>query len=817
MKRNRKTYRRQNRNSGKAIFIKTAACIAGIGVLMLIASTYRSYIIKEEKAPYLTVKEFLPELEAFSDVLGMTLYSDFINNMEYSPEEYITVKDVKSILQSFPKVDSTIPDEYKKDSWYIGLNDWNVLLLEMVEQYGGDNIFTTELLLLGNGENIVEQSGNILSAGSVLTDRGIMEAVFWDTDKYMYSNVSAVCYNGNILSVLGYGKQPGLLRNIYFSDASENSVHFFVKNFHIRYFGGEEAESTEEGTIPKDMEADGPVIKPDVSGLSGESIVDLQFDRGTVSIMKKETEYIHGKLLQVSDEGIEVEGYGIFKPDDEMEIYRLYSELSTMDKKDLRIGYAFTDFVLENGKVVACLMMKEEDMEYIRVLLKNSDYAGRYHESFEASCNQDYEVIYYCNGIETQRLEKTAEEAFFIKEGDLQSGTERIKILPKVLSAKTAVISIGRSRGLPVYSGSFEITAADEGLIVVNEVLLEDYLCNVVPSEMPSSYPKEALMAQAVCARTYAYGKMLKTGLPSFGAHVDDSAGFQVYNNIKEQASTTEAVKATHNMIAVYREEPIGAYYYSTSCGVGTDTLVWHGGSENPDYLLPGEISSDAVTDAAIPENSEDKTERERVPSELTEEENFREWIQNPDSGHFEAKEGWYRWSYTAEELNTEYLEEILQKRYDNNPKLILSRNKNGEFESIPIMHLGKIKDIEITKRLSGGVADELVITGTESVVKVLSELNIRYVLADGKTKVLRQSGDEADASLTLPSAFLILDLEKEDGIVKGYRVTGGGFGHGVGMSQNGAKNMAKTGMSCEEILSFFYPGTEVKKLQFGE
>ena len=364
MKRNRKTYRRQNRNSGKSIFIKTAACIAGIGVLMLIASTYRSYIIKEEKAPYLTVKEFLPELEAFSDVLGMTLYSDFINNMEYSPEEYITVKDVKSILQSFPKVGSTIPDEYKKDSWYIGLNDWNVLLLEMVEQYGGDNIFTTELLLLGNEENIVEQSGNILSAGSVLTDRGIMEAVFWDTDKYMYSNVSAVCYNGNILSVLGYGKQPGLLRNIYFSDASENSVHFFVKNFHIRYFGGEEAESTEEGTIPKDMEADGPVIKPDVSGLSGESIVDLQFDRGTVSIMKKETEYIHGKLLQVSDEGIEVEGYGIFKPDDEMEIYRLYSELSTMDKKDLRIGYAFTDFVLENGKVVACLMMKEEDMEY---------------------------------------------------------------------------------------------------------------------------------------------------------------------------------------------------------------------------------------------------------------------------------------------------------------------------------------------------------------------------------------------------------------------------------------------------------------------
>ena len=53
--------------------------------------------------------------------------------------------------------------------------------------------------------------------------------------------------------------------------------------------------------------------------------------------------------------------------------YRLYGTLKSLAIQDLRIGYDFTDFVLEDGKVAACLMIKEEDMEYIRVLLKNTE------------------------------------------------------------------------------------------------------------------------------------------------------------------------------------------------------------------------------------------------------------------------------------------------------------------------------------------------------------------------------------------------------------------------------------------------------------
>ena len=45
-----------------------------------------------------------------------------------------------------------------------------------------------------------------------------------------------------------------------------------------------------------------------------------------------------------------------------------------------------------------------------------------------------------------------------------------------------------------------------------------------------------------------------------------------------------------------------------------------------------------------------------------------------------------------------------------------------------------------------------------------------------------------------------------------GYSIFGGGYGHGVGMSQNGARAMAGAGKNCGEILSFFYPGCEIKR-----
>ena len=96
----------------------------------------------------------------------------------------------------------------------------------------------------------------------------------------------------------------------------------------------------------------------------------------------------------------------------------------------------------------------------------------------------------------------------------------------------------------------------------------------------------------------------------------------------------------------------------------------------------------------------------------------------------------------------------------------------------------------------------------------MLSEYNIRYVLCDGKSAVRKQDGSESVPGTLLPSGFFVIDTISETGKegenVVGYTLNGGGFGHGVGMSQNGAKAMGEQGAGYGQILSSFYPGCEV-------
>lgn len=793
-------------NKRKRIFAKALLCIAGIIALVFVSLTYKNYRLQEKKAPYVQVKEVLPFIEAMMEVNEgniiverkneiVGLQNNFITQQN-EKIRYLSFGELQTILQAFPIEAGELTDDYKDEKWDVSLKDWNQIVEILVEVYGNGQIVLQDTLLLGTAEHIADEEHIPIAENMVFTGNTLLENHYWNISSYLFSNVRAVCYKGRLLTVTDYAKDNGILENVYFSDISDTGVHLFYKGYHMWHSTdvyGNDSEKYEAGvTIGK--------------------ITDIVVDKGSMRILHEKEEYVHGKLLQVGDSSIEIEGYGKYQTDENMQIYKVFGELGSMSKNDLRIGYSFSDFVVEDGKIVACLMIKEEDMDYIRVLLKNSDMAGRYHEEVTGYCSHDCEWIEYEEGVETDRRVIQKGERFRITKEDIQRNGKRIKVVPLVLSAEITLESVARNSGIPSYFGSLEITGEEEGLLVVNEVLLEDYLCKVVPSEMPSSYPKEALMAQAVCARTYAYAKMLNAGLPELGAHVDDSAGFQVYNNIMEQASTTEAVKATHNTIAVYDGEPIGAYYYSTSCGMGTDTGIWHGSDTSPAYLQAKELGiSTNIADDGV-----SFSDVEFTPQALTEEEVFEKWITGVKDSHYESQEGWYRWLYEVGRINVSHLEEVLKNRYASNPNLILTK-RDDEFVSLEISKLGEIKDMEIVKRLPGGVADELIITGSQATVKVISELNIRYVLADGITKVKRQTGDEVNATTTVPSAFIILETIKDDDTVSGYKIIGGGFGHGVGMSQNGAKNMAQAGMNCEEILTFFYPGATLKTLVFEE
>lgn len=541
-----------------------------------------------------------------------------------------------------------------------------------------------------------------------------------------------------------------------------------------------------------------------------EQLADVTLTDGCVTGIVLKKEKINGRILGIDEGGIEVEGFGKLPFAENCKGYRLYDSLQMCTANDICIGYDFTDLCLENGAVCGILMVKEEAMEYIRVLLK--DDAGLLHTAPVLTADTGFTVFYGDYADRKAEVHQAGEELVFSGDSPyFESG--RVWVVPDVLTGRVSLQSVTRSQGAPSYRGRMELLKTEDGIAVINEVLLEEYLYSVVPSEMPAGYPQEALKAQAICARTYAYGHMEHAGYPGYGAHVDDSTSYQVYNNILEQESTTTAVKDTYGQLLYTAEgELAGTYYYSTSCGAGSDANVWKTKAAAAiTYLPPRHLSKTAMAEALTQETAGgQQAEGQSFGESLKNEEVFAEFIRSKNPDDFEVNEGWYRWTYEVKELDAAHMLEVLQKRYAANSSLILTL-QDGEYVSQEIDRLGKIQDIYVDKRGLGGVADELVIQADYGTIKVISEHNIRYVLNDGKAKILRQDGKKIASSSLLPSAFFVISTGKKDGNVVGYSLSGGGFGHGVGMSQNGAKEMAKCGWKAGDILRYFYENCTTK------
>ncbi|MGN0167195.1 MAG: SpoIID/LytB domain-containing protein [Acetatifactor sp.] len=610
------------------------------------------------------------------------------------------------------------------------------------------------------------------------------------------------------------------LSNVWIMEEDTEGILIFRDGEREHYSWGELPESgmaeSENGSEkPKNgtTEPENAVYRPMES--VREQVADIVLTDGSVTDIVLKKEKINGKVLRADAEGVEIEGYGKILLAEDYRGYRLYDSLEMCTTDDLCFGYSFTDFCIENGEICGILMVKEEAMKYIRVLIKAEDYAGNLHAQPVITADTDFTVVYGTYDNLKTESHAAGEELEFGFDNSYFEG-DRVCIVPDVLTGKICITNLNRSQGTPSYRGQIELLRTEEGIAVINEVLLEDYLYSVVPSEMPARYPMEALKAQAICARTYAYGHMEHAGYPRYGAHVDDSTSYQVYNNILEQETTTTAVKETYGQLLFTEEgELAGTYYYSTSCGVGSDANVWKTEAAGQiTYLHARELSHAAMEQELTARISGEAaaSAEDEIGEALREEEVFADFISSVNSDDFEASEGWYRWNYEVKEIDTEHMREVLQKRYAANSKLVLTW-QDGEYVSREIGELDNITDIYIEKRGAGGVADELVIETADEKYKVISEHNIRYVLNDGESKVCRQDGSRIASPNLLPSGFFVITTGKEDGNVVGYTINGGGFGHGVGMSQNGARHMAECGYSAEEILLYFYESCALKSI----
>lgn len=382
------------------------------------------------------------------------------------------------------------------------------------------------------------------------------------------------------------------------------------------------------------------------------------------------------------------------------------------------------------------------DSGVIRVVIKTNGFAQIAHPEVQLQAESGLKISYGDTVTEYE-----AGQIVTITPGDerFQAGT--IQVESRNAGEKLTIASLQRGYGVPSYRGKLELFQTAEGIVIVNELLLEEYLYAVVPSEMPASYELEALKAQAVCARSYAYNQSRDYAYSEYQAHVDDSTSFQVYGNSAEQESTIRAVNETCGEKVWYCEQVATTYYYSTSCGKSASITAWGGDlNESNQYLQSIEICK---------ENGE----------------------------AYEAALPWYRWTATVPE----------QTMSD----LIESNTKT---------EIGNLLALTITKTGDGGIVQEITAVGTTGKVIVETENKIRNALGGSGYTIEKQDGKVVNSSKLLPSAFFT--VEKRNG---NYMINGGGYGHGIGMSQNGANEMAKQGKNYREILTTFYTGVTVK------
>lgn len=126
------------------------------------------------------------------------------------------------------------------------------------------------------------------------------------------------------------------------------------------------------------------------------------------------------------------------------------------------------------------------------------------------------------------------------------------------------------------YRGSLIVNNNNKSLTVINDVRLEDYLLGVVPSEMPSSWPEEALKAQAIAARSYAVSNLGKNG--SRGFDLKDNTEDQAYGGAScETEKTNRVVAETYGIVVTQNKQVITAFYCASAGGKTVNSGdVWY-------------------------------------------------------------------------------------------------------------------------------------------------------------------------------------------------------------------------------------------------
>ncbi|MCI8409662.1 MAG: SpoIID/LytB domain-containing protein [Lachnospiraceae bacterium] len=460
--------------------------------------------------------------------------------------------------------------------------------------------------------------------------------------------------------------------------------------------------------------------------------------------------------------------------------------LTKVGKKKLKIlgkdnGTTTITAKAENQRITCKVKVEKKQ---IHILLKSTGYSSLTHDKVTLTSTNKFTIS---NGKKAKTY--PAKKVVTIKASSkIFKGASAVTIQAEK-KGRITLNSIKRSQGNPSYRGAIILRKSGKNLSVVNEVPLEEYLYSVVSSEISTSSSAEALKAQAITARSYAYSHLGNGNYKKYKADFDDSANFQVYNNIAETRSTRKAVNETEHKVLKDGNKIISTFYFSTSFGQTT---------------LPSEIWGSVHADKYYKSILQQKRETQK---NLSKESTFIDFMKSSTTT-FDSKSDWYRWHVTIPKKDFQkYINKKLASWYASYPSYVKTKQKNGSYKSQKISTIGKLKNVTIVDRKKSGLACALQITGSKNTVRIYGTERLRYILLPDSNPVVKKNGGYINMS-SLPSSFFYVKKGK-----KNYTIHGGGYGHGVGMSQSGANQMGREGYSCSNILHHYFKNVQIKRI----
>ncbi len=401
----------------------------------------------------------------------------------------------------------------------------------------------------------------------------------------------------------------------------------------------------------------------------------------------------------------------------------------------------------------------------IPLIIKGQSFANKKIKGLTLK-KQDNRTTLFFDRNQQKTYELKNDDKFFVRSSDKRG------------------IWVGQRR----YAGKLKILIRDKDILVVNSIGIEKYLSSVVGSEMPAKWPLEALKAQAIASRTYA---LKQKGNPLYD--IDSTNNNQVYIGLEARTyKTKKAVSSTRSLVLTYKNKLINSLFHSSSAGMTENSQdVWKNkypyltsvkdfDKNNPKLRWNKKFSKSQLL-KLFPsiggiKNIEilNVTSTGRVKNVKIHGDFGTDQISGVDIRK--------KMNLKSTLVRFKFIEDNATKTSNEIPNLSIKNSLKNE----PLNHIVRVGDTLIV------IAEQYDVS-LESIVALNNIKNSSLINIGQRLLIPRNTRNSSSSSEKIL-------------VVSGY-----GSGHGVGMSQWGAKYMANKGEKAQSILKHFYKGVEIK------